>query len=72
MVLEMIEVTVNGKAFCLPRGAEVRHALNWVGGAALVRQVANGQAVIWDETAGAPTDLGGAIYAGQKLVIRQS
>ncbi len=70
MAFEPIEVTVDGNPVRLFRGAEVKHALNFAGGSALVRQVQSGQAVVWDETAGAETDLGGALYHGQKLSIR--
>jgi len=70
MAFKPITVTVDGKPVCLVRGAEVRHALNWVGGRQLVAQVAGGTKTVWDETAGAPTDLGGALYDGQRLSIR--
>lgn len=65
-----ITVAVDGQEVRLVTGCEVRHALNWVGGAALVRRVASGQAIVWDETAGAPTDLGGALYDGQRLTVK--
>lgn len=70
MALEPIAVTLDGKTVRLFRGAEVRHLLNWVGGSELIRRVQAGSAAVWDETAGAPTDLGGALYDGQRLSVR--
>jgi hypothetical protein len=70
MAFEPITVTVDGQEVRLFRGAEVKHALNWVGGYQLVNRVRSGQAIVWDETAGGSTDLGGALYNGQKLNIR--
>ncbi|MGE5576107.1 MAG: hypothetical protein ACM3TT_02790 [Syntrophothermus sp.] len=35
----------------------------------LIKLVQNGQARVWDETAGAETDLGGALYDGQRLKV---
>jgi hypothetical protein len=67
MALEPITITVDGKPIRLFRGAEVRHALNWVG---RLNQVQSGRSIVWDETAGAPTDPGGALYDGQRLSIR--
>ena len=62
---------MNGKSVRLYRGATVRQALiNAASGSSLVNQVQGGQAIVWDEGADAPTDLGGAIYAGQRLVLR--
>lgn len=70
MAFEPITVTVDGQEVRLFKGAEVKHALNWVGGYKLVNRVLTGQAIVWDETAGAQTDLGGALYDGQKLLIK--
>lgn len=70
MAFEPITVTVDGKEIRLFRGAEVKHALNWAGGHALIARVMAGQAVVWDETAGAETDPGGALYQGQRLSIQ--
>jgi hypothetical protein len=67
---EPIDVTVDGQAVRIFRGAEVRHALNFAGGYQLLARVKSGQAIVWDDTAGAPTDLSGALYSGQKLTIR--
>ncbi|MCL4515511.1 MAG: hypothetical protein M1379_08020 [Firmicutes bacterium] len=66
-----LEVSVNGKLVKLFHGATVRHALiNAAAGSELVRLVQSGRARVWDETAGAETDLGGALYDGQKLIIK--
>lgn len=70
MAFEPIEVTVDGQPVRLFRGAEVKHALNRVGGTQLLKQVQAGALLIWDETAGAETDLGGALYDGQRLSMR--
>lgn len=71
MGFEPLEVTVNGKPVKLFRGATVRHALiNAAAGSALVNLVQTGKATIWDETAGAETDLGGALYPGERLVVK--
>lgn len=70
MGLPPITVTVDGTSVRLFKGAEVKHALNWAGGYALLARVMSGHAIVWDETAGAPTDLGGALYDGQRLSIR--
>lgn len=70
MAYTPITVTVDGNPVRLVTGCEVKHALNWVGGAALVRRVAAGQAIVWDETAGGSTDLGGALYDGQVLTVK--
>lgn len=72
MALPPITVTVDGTAVRLFKGAEVKHALNWVGGHQLLAQVMAGRAIVWDETAGARTDLGGALYDGQQLSIRSA
>lgn len=72
MAFEPLEVTVDGQPVRLFRGAEVKHALNWVGGHQLIARVMAGKAIVWDETAGAQTDLGGALYPGQKLSIRNT
>lgn len=70
MAFPPLSVTVDGKPVRLFKGAEVKHALNWVGGPELIARVMSGSAIVWDETAGAPTDLGGALYDGERLVIR--
>lgn len=71
MGFEPLTVTVDAKPVRLYRGATVRHALiNAAASSALVRQVESGQAQVWDETAGAWTDLGGALYDGQKLLLK--
>lgn len=71
MAFEPLEVTVDAKPVKLFRGATVRHALiNAAASSALVRRVESGEAQVWDETAGAFTDLGGALYDGQKLVLK--
>lgn len=71
MAFEPLEVTVNGKSVRLFRGATVKHALiNAAAGASLVKTVENGKARVWDETAGAETDLGGALYNGQRLTVK--
>lgn len=70
MAFEPIEVTVDGKPVRIFKGAEVKHALNWVGGHELIARVQSGKASVWDETAGAQTDLGGALYDGQRLTIK--
>ena len=73
MALAPLEVTVDGKPVRLFHGATVRHALiNAAAGSALVNLVRSGRAVVWDATAGAKTDLGGALYQGQSLVIRKN
>lgn len=72
MAFEPLTVTVDGKPVRLFRGAEVKHALNAAGGSDLLRRVQSGQAAVWDETAGGATDLGGALYDGQRLVIRRN
>lgn len=73
MGFEPLEVTVNGKTVSLFRGATVRHALiNAAAGSALVNLVQSGKAIVWDETAGAETDLGGALYPGERLVVKES
>ncbi|MDB4897428.1 MAG: hypothetical protein JWN15_3690 [Firmicutes bacterium] len=73
MGFEPLSVTVDGKAVRLFRGATVRHALiNAAASSELVKQVASGGAVVWDETAGAQTDLGGALYDGQVLAVKLS
>lgn len=72
MSFEPLEVTVDGKAIRLFKGATVRHALiNAAAGPELVDRVLSGRAVVWDEGAGAQTDLGGALYAGERLSIRE-
>lgn len=66
-----LEVSVNGKQVKLFHGATVRHALiNAAAGSELVKLVQSGQTRVWDETAGAETDLGGALYDGQRLVVK--
>lgn len=71
MGFEPLSITVDGKPVRLFRGATVRHALiNAAAGSALVRLVQSGGAVVWDETAGARTDLGGALYDGQVLTVK--
>lgn len=71
MAFEPLEVTVDGKPVRLFRGATVRQALyNAGGGSALVRRVERGEVIIWDESADAQTDLGGALYNGQRLSLR--
>jgi hypothetical protein len=70
MAYEPITVTVDGQSIQLVRGCEVKHALNWAGGHKLVARVQSGQAIVWDDTADAQTDLGGALYDGQRLSIR--
>ncbi|HYF91792.1 MAG TPA: hypothetical protein VD969_06070 [Symbiobacteriaceae bacterium] len=67
MAYEPILVTVDGKPVRLVRGAEVKHALIRAG---LLSQVRSGKFIVWDETAGAPTDPGGALYNGQRLSVR--
>ncbi|HLO02628.1 MAG TPA: hypothetical protein VK191_05935 [Symbiobacteriaceae bacterium] len=70
MALPALTVSVDGKEVRLFVGAEVKHALNWAGGHELIARVTSGSLIVWDETAGAPTDLGGALYEGQRLAIR--
>lgn len=70
MALPPITVIVDGQEVRLFKGAQVKHALNWVGGYQLIARVESGSALVWDETAGAATDLGGALYDGQQLTIR--
>lgn len=73
MGFEPLEVKVNGKPVRLFRGATVRHALiNAAAGSELVKLVQTGKAIVWDETAGAETDLGGALYPGERLVVKES
>lgn len=67
MAFAPITVTVDGKPVAIFKGAEVKHALNWAG---VLKPVQSGQFIVFDETAGAPTDPGGALYDGQRLSIR--
>ncbi|HEY3363705.1 MAG TPA: hypothetical protein VGK74_01460 [Symbiobacteriaceae bacterium] len=73
MAFEPLEVTVDGKVVHLFRGATVRHALiNAAASSRLVNLVQSGKAIVWDETHNAQTDLGGALYNGQKLSVRET
>ncbi|MHB9146614.1 MAG: hypothetical protein ACYC5Y_14945 [Symbiobacteriia bacterium] len=69
MAFEPLVVTVDGKSMRLFHGATVRHAL-YNTAADLVRRVEHGEAVVWDEQFDAQTDLGGALYNGQRLSVR--
>lgn len=70
MAIEQLTVTVDGKEIRLPRGTEVKHALNFAGGHRLIGEITAGRKIIWDERFDAQTDLGGALYDGQRLSIR--
>jgi hypothetical protein len=73
MGFDPLQVTVDGKPVRLFRGATVRHALiNAAAGSRLVNLVQSGRAAVWDETQDAQTDLGGALYDGQVLAVRET
>ena len=66
-----IKVTVNGRSFELPRPTEVRQALYAAAGdASLVRRVERGEAVVWEEVTDCEVDLGGALFDGARLLVR--
>lgn len=67
-----ISVTVNGRKLELPRRTVVRQALYaGAGDASLVRRVEGGQAVVWEEVTECEMDLGGALFDGARLIVRE-
>lgn len=72
MAVPPLEVFVGGKPFTLYRGATVKDALVMAAaGARLVRLVEQGRAVVYDERYDAEVGLGGALYEGQRLQVRE-
>lgn len=69
---ESIEVFVNGQPVKLHRGAEVRHALiAHTGNFGLVKLVELGKAKVVEEKYGYEMGLGGALFTGARLVLRE-
>lgn len=67
---QRLTVAVNGAPVTLWQGARVKDALiSAAAGRALVRQVEAGTHRVVDEGVGAEVDLGGALYAGQRLRV---
>lgn len=67
---QRLTVQVNIAPVTLWQGAHVKDALiSAAGGRHLVRQVEAGTHVVVDENVGAEVDLGGALYAGQRLRV---
>lgn len=70
MAAERLTVSVDGVPVTLWRGARVKDALvNAAGSSRLVRLVEAGTHTVMDEDLRAEVDLGGALYAGQRLRI---
>ncbi|MDQ7841095.1 MAG: hypothetical protein RDU83_08730 [bacterium] len=67
---QRLTVLVNSAPVTLWQGAHVKDALvGAAGGRHLVRKVEAGTHVVLDENVGAEVDLGGALYAGQRLCV---
>lgn len=65
-----LTVQVNNTPVALWQGAHVKDALiGAAGGRRLVRKVEAGTHMVVDENVGAEVDLGGALYAGQRLSL---
>ncbi|MDI6772098.1 MAG: hypothetical protein QME77_05865 [bacterium] len=67
---QRLTVLVNNTPVTLWQGAHVKDALIGAGGGRrLVRKVEAGTHVVVDENVGAEVELGGALYAGQRLRV---
>lgn len=65
-----LTVLVNGASVTLWQGAHVKDALiGATGDRGLVAQVEAGTHTVTDENVGAEVELGGALYAGQRLRV---
>ena len=70
MPRQRLTVQVNNTPVALWQGAHVKDALvGAAGGRHLVRQVEAGTHIVVDENVGAEVELGGALYAGQRLRV---